>query len=124
MEQEPERIEKLWDNAGYMRENLKAIGYDVAQSNTPIIPVMIRDEIRTVMAWKALIDAGVYTNPVVPPGVPPNNSLLRTSYMATHTREHLDRALEAFKIVGERLDLIGHNHPEESPAPVGEVAQQ
>jgi 8-amino-7-oxononanoate synthase len=116
METEPERIERLWDNAGYMRENLKALGYDTSHSNTPIVPVMIRDEIRTVLAWKALIDAGVYTNPVVPPGVPPNNSLLRTSYMATHTREHLDRALEAFKVVGERLDLF-------APTPVEEVAQ-
>jgi 7-keto-8-aminopelargonate synthetase-like enzyme len=59
-----------------------------------------------VLAWHALIEEGVYTNPVVPPGVPPNNSLLRTSYMASHRREHLDRALAAFKIVGERLDLL------------------
>jgi 8-amino-7-oxononanoate synthase len=122
MENEPERIQKLWDNAGYMREKLKALGYDTAQSNTPIIPIMIRDEIRTVLAWKALIDAGVYTNPVVPPGVPPNNSLLRTSYMATHTREHLDRALEAFKLVGERLDLIGESKA--IPEPETEIAQQ
>lgn len=106
IEAEPYRIDRLWENAGYMRDNLRAIGYDVGQSNSPIIPIIVRDEYRTVLAWRALIEEGVYTNPVIPPGVPPNGSLLRTSYMATHTREHLDRALEAFKVVGERLDLL------------------
>ncbi|MCU0474570.1 MAG: pyridoxal phosphate-dependent aminotransferase family protein [Anaerolineae bacterium] len=106
MENEPERVARLWENADYMRENLRAIGYDIGQSNTPIIPVIIRDQYRTILAWRALIDEGVYTNPVIPPGVPPNLSLLRTSYMATHTREHLDRALTAFRAIGERLDLL------------------
>lgn len=106
IENEPERVEKLWENAEYMRTNLKRIGFDVAASNTPIIPILIREEYRTVLTWQALINEGVYTNPVIPPAVPPNMSLLRTSYMATHEREHLDRALDAFRTVGERLDLI------------------
>lgn len=106
IETEPELVEKVWENAGYMRENLKALGFDTGESNTPIVPIIIRDQMRTVLAWRALIEAGVYTNPVIPPGVPPNGSLLRTSYMATHTREHLDRALAAFKMVGENLQLI------------------
>lgn len=105
IESEPQHIERLWANADYMRKGLKRLGYDTGESNTPIIPVIIRDEYRTALAWRALIEAGVYTNPVIPPGVPPNLSLLRTSYMATHEREHLDRALEGFEIVGERLDL-------------------
>ncbi len=111
IETEPERVDKLWKNAGYMRQGLQDIGFDVGPSNTPIIPVILRDQYRTVLAWRALIDEGVYTNPVIPPGVPPNHSLLRTSYMATHTTEHLDRALEAFKIVGERLDLLTAHTP-------------
>lgn len=106
IETEPERVDRLWANADYMRGNLMELGYDIGNSNTPIIPIMVRDQYRTVLAWHALIEAGVYTNPVIPPGVPPNGSLLRTSYMATHEREHLDRALEAFEIVGERLDLV------------------
>jgi len=106
IETEPQHVEKLWDNAEYMRKGLKELGYDVGNSNTPIIPIMIHDMYRTGLAWMALIDAGVYTNPVIPPGVPPNMSLLRTSYMATHEHEHLDRALEGFKIVGNNLDLI------------------
>ena len=116
IESEPEHVEKLWDNADYMREGLKALGYDTGGSNTPIIPVIIRDEYRTALAWAALIQEGVYTNPVIPPGVPPNNSLLRTSYTATHEREHLDRALHGFEIVGNNLDLIpAKDHEEVAP---------
>ena len=106
METEPEHVELLWDNAEYMRKGLKDLGYDVGRSNTPIIPILIRDDFRTVLAWHALIEEGVYTNPVVPPGVPAGSSLLRTSYMATHEKEHLDRALRGFAVVGENLDLL------------------
>jgi 8-amino-7-oxononanoate synthase len=106
METEPEHNRRLWENANYMRESLTAMGYDTGNSNTPIVPVIIRDDYRTALAWYALIHEGVYTNPVVSPGVPPNHAMLRTSYMATHQREHLDRALQGFRIVGERLDLI------------------
>ncbi|HVU11881.1 MAG TPA: aminotransferase class I/II-fold pyridoxal phosphate-dependent enzyme [Phototrophicaceae bacterium] len=115
METEPEHVESLWDNADYMRKGLKELGYDTGRSNSPIIPIVIRDDFRTVLAWHALIEEGVYTNPVLPPGVPTGSSLLRTSYMATHKREHLDRALKAFATVGENLDLL---HKE--PAPSGE----
>lgn len=106
METEPQLVQTMWDNAEYMRAGFNRIGYNTGKSNTPIIPVMIGDDFGTVMAWHALIAEGVYTNPVVPPGVPPKKSLLRTSYMATHTHEHLDRALKAFEVVGERLDLL------------------
>jgi 8-amino-7-oxononanoate synthase len=106
LEAEPEIVTRLWDNAAYMRTHLSAMGFDIGHSNAPIIPIIIRDEIRTVLAWRALLNEGVYTNPVVPPGVPPALSLLRTSYTATHTYEHLDRALEILQRVGERLDLF------------------
>jgi 7-keto-8-aminopelargonate synthetase-like enzyme len=113
METEPEHVESLWDNAEYMRKGLKELGYDTGNSNTPIIPILIREDFRTVLAWHALIEEGVYTNPVLPPGVPPGNSLLRTSYMASHRKEHLDRALKGFAVVGDRLDLV---HQEPTPA--------
>jgi len=106
IEAEPERVQKVLDNASYVRENLKKMGYDTGNSCTAVVPVMIRDQYRTVLAWHALIEEGVYANPVVPPGVLPNESLLRTSYMSTHTRAHLDRALAGFKAIGERLDLV------------------
>jgi len=106
IENEPERVDKLWENADYMRAGIKKLGYDTGPSNSAIIPVIIGDDYRTALAWHALISEGVYTNPVIPPAVPPNHSLLRTSYMSTHKKDQLDRALSAFEIVGERLDLI------------------
>jgi 8-amino-7-oxononanoate synthase len=106
IESEPQHVQNLWDNAEYMRAGLKRLGYDTGQSNTPVIPLMVRDDVRTVLAWHALIEEGVYTNPVVSPGVPPTQALLRTSYMATHTKEHLDHALRALEKVGHNLDLI------------------
>lgn len=118
MENEPQIVQKTWDNAEYMRAGLKRLGYDTGKSNTPIIPILIRNELNTVFAWHALIAEGVYTNPVLPPGVPPSSSLLRTSYMATHTFEHLDRALKAFEVVGERLELV-NKAPETEAESIG-----
>lgn len=106
IETEPNHVARVWENADYMRTNLTQMGYNTGHSNTPIVPVIIGDQFKTALTWAALIEAGVYTNPVVPPATPPNASLLRTSYTATHTREHLDRALVAFKKVGEALDLL------------------
>lgn len=106
IENEPEHVAKLWTNAQYMREGLKQLGYNTGGSTTPIIPVIIGDQYLTSLTWAALIEEGVYTNPVVPPATPPNGALLRTSYTATQTQDHLDRALEGFKIVGHNLDLI------------------
>jgi len=106
IESDQSRIEALWDNAEYMRTNLKRLGFNTGRSNTPIIPIIIGDDLRTVLTWRALANEGVYTNPVLPPGVPPNMSLLRTSYTATHTREHLDKALALLEDVGRRLDVI------------------
>ncbi len=106
IESEPEHVQQVWKNAEYMRKGLKALGYDTGNSQTPVIPVKIGEQFRTGLTWMALIEEGVYTNPVVPPATPPNQALLRTSYIATHRREHLDRALAAFEIVGRNLDLI------------------
>ncbi len=106
IETEGQHVVSLWENAGYMRDGLKAMGYDTGPSNTPIVPVILGDDFRVALGWHALIEAGVYTNAVVPPGTPPGSALLRTSYTATHRKEHLDRALQAFREVGERLDFI------------------
>lgn len=109
IETEPQHVQKVWNNADYMRAGLAKLGYNIGNSVAPIIPVLIGEQYKTSITWAALIENGVYTNPVVPPAVPPNSSILRTSYMATHTTEHLDRALGAFKVVGENLDLIPYS---------------
>ena len=106
IEEEPEWVQRVWDNADYMREELDKLGYDTGNSETPIIPILIGDDVRTALLWKGLFEAGLFTNPVVPPGVPPNQSLLRTSYMSTHTKDQLDRALEILEKVGKTQGVI------------------
>ena len=107
MLEEQWRIVKLRENCDYMRENLRAMGWDFGHSETAIIPLYVRQDLRTIMMWKELLDVhGVYTNPFISPGVPPKSACLRTSYMATHTREHLDRALEALEAVGKKFGVL------------------
>ena len=106
MQCEPERIEHLWAITKKMREGYRSMGYDTGPSETPVIPIMIGDETKTFAAWKTLFEAGIYTNAVIPPAVPPNKSLLRTSYMATHTEEQMDFVLDTFYKVGKQLELI------------------
>jgi 8-amino-7-oxononanoate synthase len=106
MEREPERRERLWDNAGYLRGGLQSLGFDTAESETPIIPVSTGRMEHTFIFWKALFDAGVFTNPVLPPAVPESACRLRTSVMATHTRDQLDQVLDAFARVGRNLGII------------------
>jgi 7-keto-8-aminopelargonate synthetase-like enzyme len=107
MENEPEHVERLWANAERMRGGLNELGFDTGASVTPIIPVIVGEMEDALQAWKALFEAGVYTNAFVPPGVPEGRCLLRTSYMATHTDEQIDRALEIFESTGREIGLIG-----------------
>ena len=97
----PELIARLLDNARYLRDGFKQLGYETIDSDpvTPVIPVLIGDDWEAVLLWRALYDAGVYVNVSIHPAVPPGNALLRTSVMATHEREHLDRALAMFEKV-------------------------
>jgi 8-amino-7-oxononanoate synthase len=106
MQEEPERIERVNQIAKYMRTEFRKMGFDVGDTMTPIIPIIIGEDLPTVFAWKALYEAGLYTNPVFPPAVPSGSSLLRTSYMPTHTDEQLERVLSTFQEVGQRLGII------------------
>jgi 8-amino-7-oxononanoate synthase len=103
IEREPERRARLWENATYLREGLQSLGFDTVTSETPIIPVVTGDMERTFVFWRALFDAGVFTNPVLPPAVPESSCRLRTSVMATHTQDHLDAVLDAFACVAKQL---------------------
>jgi len=106
MEKEPERIEKLWDNTEYMLKGFQEMGYNTGDSETPIIPLIIGDMNTTFKLWKMLQKNGIFINPSVPPAVPKGSSLIRTSFMATHTKEQLQMALNKFKEAGEKLGII------------------
>lgn len=107
MQEEQWRIEKLHENFTYMRDELRKLGFELGKTETAVIPIYIRQDLRTIMMWKDLLEEhGVYTNPFISPGVPPKSAMLRTSYMATHERSHLDRALEAFEKVGKKYSVI------------------
>jgi 8-amino-7-oxononanoate synthase len=106
MRDEPERVQRLKENADYMRQGYRQLGFDIGNSTTPVIPIIIGDLMRTIMTWKMLFEAGVFVNPVLSPGVQPGRELLRTSYMATHTREQLDTVLGIFEKVGKQMGLI------------------
>ena len=106
IEQEPERVDHLWKITEQMRNGLQSLGFNTGNSQTPVIPVLIGPDDLTFQSWKALFDAGIYTNPVISPAVPAGQALLRTSYMATHTEEQIDHALSVFETVGKKMGLI------------------
>lgn len=106
IESEPERRRQLWRNTRMMLEGLPAMGFDIGTSETPVIPLHIGDDMKTLFFWKELHNAGLFVNPVISPAVPPSKSLIRTSYMATHTEEELRRALEIFKKIGTMTGVL------------------
>lgn len=106
IENEPERREKLWKNALRMQRELKALGFDIGNTATPIIPIIVGEDMACFAFWKALFNNGVFTNPVISPAVPAGQALIRTSYTATHTDAHLDRVLEVLSKVGREAGLI------------------
>lgn len=106
IESEPERLEQLWKNTRKMKEGFTSLGFNTGNSKTPIIPIYIGDEERCFAFWKLLFENGVFANPTIAPAVPPGQALIRTSYMATHTEEELDRVLEIFAKLGKKFGLI------------------
>ena len=99
IQEEPERVVRVNQVGERVRKELKGMGYNILESQTPIIPIVIGDMMTTIKAWHTLYEAGIYTNVALPPAVPQDMSLLRTSYMATHTDEQIDRILDTFKKV-------------------------
>lgn len=104
--EEPERRERLWHNTRKMMGAFRQMGFDAGVAETPIIPLVIGDRERTFLMWKTLYDDGVFVNPVVPPATTPGRCLIRTSYMATHTDEMLDQALDVIEKAGKKLGVI------------------
>jgi len=106
VEREPERRKQLWENTRYMKRELMNAGFDTGDSESPVIPLFVGEDMTAFRMTVRLEEEGVFANPVVSPAVPEGSAMLRTSYMATHTREHLDQALEALVAVGKELGVI------------------
>ena len=109
LKEEQWRLTRLEEISSYMRRGLKELGFNVWASQTPIIPVLIGEMMNCFQFAKDLFEEGVYVNAVIPPAVPKGQSLVRTSYMATHTNEQLDQILEAFRKVGIKNGIIDSN---------------
>jgi 7-keto-8-aminopelargonate synthetase-like enzyme len=103
---EPERRENLWANTRRLQDGFRQLGYDIGETETPIVPVLIGPLEKTFIFWRKLFDAGVFTNPVAPPAVPPSQCRLRTSLMATHSFDQIDFCLEQFASIGRELGVI------------------
>ena len=106
IESEPERFDMLWKNTKKMHEGYKSLGFDTGHSSTPIIPIKIGKDEDCIAFWKLMFEAGIFANPAINPAVPPNEAIIRTSYMATHTDEELDKVLDIFAGLGKKFGII------------------
>ncbi|MEE4270107.1 MAG: aminotransferase class I/II-fold pyridoxal phosphate-dependent enzyme [Thermoanaerobaculales bacterium] len=106
LQREPERRERLWEHTLYMQREFTTLGFDTGDSASPVIPLVVGEDLKAFQMTMRLQQEGVFVNPVVSPAVPPGRAMIRTSYMATHTREHLDGALEAIAKVGREIGVI------------------
>ena len=106
IQEEPERIEKLWDVTNYALKRFREEGFEIGDTESPIIPLYVRDMAKTFMVTKMALDAGVFINPVIPPACAPQDTLVRFALMATHTKEQVDRAVDALVKVFKSLDLL------------------
>jgi len=105
MENEPERIQKLTELTTYARNRFIENGFDTGRSESPIIPLYIRDDIKTLQMAQRLLEEGVFVNPVVTPAVPKEDCIIRFSLMATHTYEQVDRAVEKITSIAKELEI-------------------
>ena len=106
MREEPEHSARVNAIGDRVRRELSAMGFNIGHSVSPIVPIFVGDTPRTILTWKTLFDAGVFVNPVLSPAVPAGQEILRTSYMASHTDEQIDHALEIYRKVGKQVGLI------------------
>jgi 8-amino-7-oxononanoate synthase len=106
IKREPERVERINEISTYMRNGLREVGFKILDGITPIVPVVIGDDIKTFQFWRRLLDEGVFANAVVSPGVPEGMQLIRNSFIATHQKKHLDRVIKVLAKVGKELGMI------------------
>ena len=106
LEAQPEMVDRLCENANYVRTGLREMGFNVPEGTTAIVPVIIGDDMLTFQMWRALYDLGVFVNAFISPATPPGKQILRLSFMSTHQRHHLDVVLDAFGKVGRQIGVI------------------
>ena len=106
LQKEPERIQKLWDVTNYALKRFRDAGFEIGDTESPIIPLYVRDAVKTFEATKLAFEKGVFINPVVPPACAPQDTLLRFALMATHTKEQVDKGVDALIEVFKELDLL------------------
>jgi 7-keto-8-aminopelargonate synthetase-like enzyme len=106
MDGEPERRTRLWENTKFFQAGLRSLGLDTGDSQTPVVPIVVGEDLPTLQMVHRLHEEGVFVNCVISPATAPGRALIRTSLMATHTKAHLTRALEAIEKVGRELGLI------------------
>jgi 8-amino-7-oxononanoate synthase len=106
LQEDTERREQLWANTRRLQAGFRSLGFDTGPSETPIVPILIGPLDKTLIMWRQVFDAGIFTNPVVPPAVPPSQCRLRTSVMATHTAEQIDFSVETIGRIGRELGVI------------------
>jgi 8-amino-7-oxononanoate synthase len=113
IQEEPERIERLWDNTNYAMKGLRELGFDIGDTESPIIPIYVRDDNKTFELTKYLFEEGIFVNPVISPAVKSDSSLLRFSLMATHTHDQIDFVFDklekAQKLIGFEKKINGNS---------------
>jgi 8-amino-7-oxononanoate synthase len=106
LQSEPQRRARLWEITRRVHKEFTGMGFDIGPTQTPIVPIFIGEDMKTFAFWKALTEAGLFTNPIISPAVPPGRALIRTSYTATHTDQQIDRVLETFHQIGKKFGII------------------
>ena len=106
LQDEPERRAKLWENTNKMKEGFQSLGFDTRTSESPIIPITVGEDMKAFQMCAMLFEEGIFASPIVSPAVPEGQAIIRTSYMATHTDEHLEMILDKFEKVSKQLGII------------------
>jgi 8-amino-7-oxononanoate synthase len=106
IQREPQRRKRLWEITDRMHQEYRNLGFDIGTTETPVIPIIVGEDLQTFKFWRELFDQGIFANPIISPAVPKGKALIRTSYTATHTDQQMDKVLKVFACVGKKLRVL------------------